>query len=49
MHVRDRAGGGGSMRVLLATDGSEYSEKAAKFLIRFNWSPQDFITVFHAI
>jgi nucleotide-binding universal stress UspA family protein len=49
LHVRDRADGGGSMRVLLATDGSEYSETAAKFLIRFNWSPQDSITVFHAI
>ena len=37
------------MRLLLATDGSEYSETAAKFLTRFNWSPQDSITVFHAI
>jgi universal stress protein E len=37
------------MRVLLATDGSEYSETAAKFLTRINWSPQDSITVFHAI
>ncbi len=37
------------MRVLLATDGSEYSGNAAKFLSRINWSPQDSITVFHAI
>jgi nucleotide-binding universal stress UspA family protein len=37
------------MRVLLATDGSEYSDTAAKFLSRINWSPQDVITVFHAI
>ena len=37
------------MRTLLATDGSEYSENAAKFLTRINWSPQDSIMVFHAI
>lgn len=37
------------MKILLATDGSEYSEIAAKFLTRINWSPQDSITVFHAI
>jgi nucleotide-binding universal stress UspA family protein len=37
------------MRILLTTDGSEYSENAAKFLTRINWSPQDSITVFHAI
>jgi nucleotide-binding universal stress UspA family protein len=37
------------MRILLATDGSEYSENAARFLTRINWSPQDAITVFHAI
>ncbi len=37
------------MRVLLATDGSEYSETAAKLLTRFGWSSQDSITVFHAI
>ncbi len=37
------------MRILLATDGSEYSENAARFLTRINWSPQDEITVFHAI
>ncbi len=34
---------------MLATDGSEYSETAAKFLTRINWSPQDSIMVFHAI
>jgi nucleotide-binding universal stress UspA family protein len=37
------------MRILLATDGSEYSETAAKFLNRINWSPEDSIVVFHAI
>jgi nucleotide-binding universal stress UspA family protein len=37
------------MRILLATDGSEHSENAARFLTRINWSPQDAITVFHAI
>ncbi len=37
------------MRVLLATDGSEYSDLAAKFLTRFKWSSRDVITVFHAI
>ncbi len=37
------------MRVLFATDGSEYSDAAAKFLARLGWSPQDSITVFHAI
>ncbi len=37
------------MKTLLATDGSEYSESAAKFLTRLNWSSQDSITVFHAI
>jgi nucleotide-binding universal stress UspA family protein len=37
------------MKILLATDGSEYSECAAKFLTRMHWSPGDSITVFHAI
>ena len=37
------------MNILLATDGSEYSERAAKFLTRMNWSPDDSITVFHAV
>jgi len=37
------------VRILLATDGSEYSDNAARFLTRINWSPQDSITVFHAI
>lgn len=37
------------MKVLLATDGSQYSEAAAGFLTRFNWSADDEITVFHAI
>ncbi len=37
------------MKILLATDGSEYSGKAAEFLTRINWSRDDSITVFHAI
>ncbi len=37
------------MKILLATDGSEYSERAAKYLTRMNWSPDDSITVFHAV
>lgn len=37
------------MKILFATDGSEYSDDAARFLTRINWSPQDSITVFHAI
>jgi nucleotide-binding universal stress UspA family protein len=37
------------MKVLFATDGSEFSETAAKFLTRINWSPEDSVTVFHAI
>jgi nucleotide-binding universal stress UspA family protein len=37
------------MRVLLATDGSEYSEGAASFLTRFNFSKKDEIVVLHVI
>lgn len=37
------------MRVLLATDGSEHSEGAAKFLSRFNFSKTDEIVVLHVI
>jgi nucleotide-binding universal stress UspA family protein len=37
------------MKILLATDGSEYSESAAQFLAHVQWSPDDSITVFHAI
>ncbi len=37
------------MKVLLATDGSEYSDNAARFLTRFAWTPDDSISVFHAI
>jgi nucleotide-binding universal stress UspA family protein len=40
---------GGKMKILLATDGSEYSKRAAEFLTRINWSPDDSIKVFHAI
>jgi nucleotide-binding universal stress UspA family protein len=37
------------MKVLLATDGSLSSEGAASFLTRMAWSPDDSITVFHAV
>ncbi len=37
------------MKILLATDGSEYAEGAAKFLTRFNFSPDDEIFILHVI
>lgn len=37
------------MKILLATDGSEYSEGAARFLTRLNLTMDDEITVLHAI
>lgn len=37
------------MRFLLATDGSEYSEIAARFLTRFDFSRDDEIIVLHVI
>ena len=37
------------MKLLLATDGSEYSEEAAKFLTCLNFTPEDEITVFHTV
>ncbi len=37
------------MKILLATDGSEQSEKAARFLARFELTPADEIIVFNAI
>jgi nucleotide-binding universal stress UspA family protein len=37
------------MKILLATDGSQYSEHTARFLTRINFSQDDSITVFHAI
>jgi len=37
------------MKILLSTDGSEYSEWAAKFLTRLYWSWDDNITVFHTV
>ena len=37
------------MKILLTTDGSEYSEEAAKLLLRFTFAPDDEITVFHAL
>ncbi len=37
------------MKILLATDGSEYSEGAARFLKCLNLSTEDEITIFHAL
>jgi nucleotide-binding universal stress UspA family protein len=37
------------MKILLATDGSEYSETATKFLTRLNLSADDEITILHVI
>lgn len=37
------------MKVLLATDGSEWSEGAARFLARFDFSHADEITVLHVV
>jgi nucleotide-binding universal stress UspA family protein len=37
------------MKILLPTDGSEYSEGAARFLTALNLSPDDEINVFHVI
>ncbi len=37
------------MKILLATDGSKYSEEAAHFLLRLNLSPDDEINILHAI
>jgi nucleotide-binding universal stress UspA family protein len=37
------------MKILLATDGSEYSDRAAKFLTNLNLSSHDEITVLHVI
>ena len=37
------------MKILLATDGSEYSETAAKFLTLFNFSSEDIVTLFHVV
>ena len=37
------------MKIVLATDGSEYSKEAAAFLTRFNWSGNDQISVVHAV
>jgi nucleotide-binding universal stress UspA family protein len=39
----------GPMRILLATDGSEYSEGSAKLLTRFRLTPADEIIVLHVI
>jgi nucleotide-binding universal stress UspA family protein len=37
------------MKILLATDGSEHSTGAARFLTRLNLSSEDEIVVFHAV
>ncbi|HDH53350.1 MAG TPA: universal stress protein [Nitrospirae bacterium] len=37
------------MKILLSTDGSEYSLGAAKFLTNFNFSPDDEINILHVI
>jgi nucleotide-binding universal stress UspA family protein len=37
------------MKILLATDGSEWSEGAARFLARFDLSPLDSVTVLHVV
>jgi nucleotide-binding universal stress UspA family protein len=37
------------MKILLATDGSEYAECAAKFLTHFNFSHDDEFTIVHVI
>ena len=37
------------MRILVPTDGSEYSEAAAKFLLRLNLSSHDAISILHVI
>jgi nucleotide-binding universal stress UspA family protein len=37
------------MKILLATDGSAYSEEAAKFLTCFRFAPQDSIYLFHVV
>jgi nucleotide-binding universal stress UspA family protein len=37
------------MKILLATDGSEYSKGAAHFLTSLKLTPQDEITIFHAV
>ncbi len=37
------------MKILLATDGSSFSEDAARFLTRFDFSPHDEIIVMHVV
>jgi len=37
------------MKILLATDGSEYSEKAAQFITRLHLTPDDEIIILHAV
>ncbi len=37
------------MKLLLAVDGSECSERAARFLTRFDFSPRDEIIILHSI
>ena len=37
------------MKILLSTDGSEYSDGAARFLARFDFALADEITVLHVV
>ena len=37
------------MKILLATDGSDFSEEAAKFLTSFDFTPNDSIHLFHVV
>ncbi len=37
------------MKILLATDGSEYSEDSARFLTRFKLTPADEVVVLHVV
>jgi nucleotide-binding universal stress UspA family protein len=42
-------GGQNKVKILLTTDGSEYSEGAAKFLTNLDLSSEDEISVFHSV
>jgi len=37
------------MKIVLATDGSEYSKEAAAFVTRLAWSENDEISVVHVV
>jgi nucleotide-binding universal stress UspA family protein len=40
---------GEKMKILLTTDGSGYSEEAARFITRFSFTPKDEIIVLHVV